>query len=334
MYITLKLYIMNSLKALIPDFRKADSQEPKNKVLLILCGIMVACVFLPWIRYSTLETGGKVDDIVSANVLGITTWYGIVGLITALIAAVGVYLNQYALTFWSCLAGAVFGLIGVTSYADIKFDDYIIFKEDFEAYVRAGNGTGVNHIGAKLFLLTSCLLAGFSFVKIFSAKEKKEETTLSKITLGLAAFVCAVIVVDAMIIRPTFVSYIATNILAWGLPTALIVLLAYGYFVNGKEGKSNKLNMYATVLFVIAFLFTNPIATQNKSYFDYGQYDDIRYFHKLDVRSYDDRDDKREIKEKEEDAFDDGMERKKPQEDVEKRKRNRNRYYDDNDYDW
>ena len=319
---------MNYLKALIPDFRKADSQEPKDKVLLILCGIMVACVFLPWIRYSTLETGVKVDDIISANVFGITTWYGIVGLITALIAEVGLYLNQYALTFWSCIAGAVIGLIGVTSYADIKFDDYIIFKEDFEANVRTGEYTGINHIGAKLFLLASCLLAGFSFVKIFSAKEKNEETSLSKITLGLAAFVCAVIVVDAMIIRPTFVSYIATNIFAWGLPIALIVLLVYGYFVNVKEGKSNTLNMYATVLVVVAFLFTNPIATQNKSSCDYGQNLDIRYFRGLDASSHDDRDDQREIKKKLEDAQDAGLLHTYPGNPIEKR----NRYFEYDDY--
>lgn len=328
---------MNYLKALIPDFRKPDSQEPKNKLHLILCGIMIVCVFLPWIRYSTLETGGKVPEIVSDNILGITTWYGIAALLTALVAAWGVYSNHYALTFWGCVAGLIFGYIGANSYADIKIDDYIIFKETFEEYARDGHGTGVNHIGAKLFILASSLLAGFSCVKIFTTHDTKEETALSKITIGLAAFTCAVIAFDAIIIRPTFVSFIAVKIFSWGIPNALIILLAYSFYVNSKEGKSNRLNMFATVLVVVAVMFTNNMASLNKAnYYNGSQYDDIRYYHSLDIRSYDDRDDERELEKKIEDAYDDDLTPKQPGDNLEKRNRDRgrDRYYDDDDYGW
>lgn len=326
---------MNWFKALIPDFQKKDTQEPKNKLHLILCGIMIICVFLPWIRYSTLEVGGKVSEIVSDNILGITTWYGIAALATALVAALGIYLNQYALTFWGCIAGAVFGLIGANSYADIKIEDYVIFKEQFEALARAGGATYVNHIGAKLFIMASCLLAGFSCVKIFSSDDTKEETLLSKIIVGLAAFICAAIAIDAIIIRPTFISYITTNIYSWGLLNTVVILLTYSYYLSNKENKSNKSNMAATVLLAVAFLFSNANASQYKASLNRGEFDEIRAAKYLQSESYDDRDEQREIEKKTEDAYDDELIPTRPGQQIEKRSRDRDRdRYDDDDYDY
>lgn len=330
---------MNYFKVLIPDFQQKETQEEKNKLYLILCGIMIVCVFLPWIRYSTLEEGGKVPEIVSDNILGITQWYGIAALLTALVAAWGIYKNQYALTFWGCIAGAVFGCIGAHSYADVKVEDYVIFKEQFEALARAGEATYVNHIGAKLFILASCLLAGLSFIKLFNPDNSKEDTLLSKIIVGLAAFVCTVIVLDAIIIKPTFISHIAANIYSWGLLNTVIILLIYSYYLSHKENKSNKCNMAATVLLVVAFMFTDANASHYKASMNSGSYNDIRRAKELDFKSYDNRDDKREYEKKVEDAIEDELRPTYPGHNIQKddsghdRHYNEDRYYDE-DYDW
>lgn len=295
---------MNNLKLFIPDFKnlKFKGTQKLDICGLIFCGILVVCVFLPWMRYSTIETGGKVNEIVSGSKLGITTWYGIVGLLTALVATYGVLVKQYALTFWGCILAAIFGLIGANSYADIVIDDNIIFKETFENLARTGGATMVNHLGAKLFIAVACLLAGFSCVKLFTANDNKEQTLLSKIMVGVAAFFCAIFVLESIITTPTFISYIIVNISSWGLLTLAVAFLAYSYYVSAKEGKSNKLNMVATVLMVVAFFFTNVGVSEYKAGLDSAAAKEVNAAISLEQKSYDDRDDQKAIEKKQKDA--------------------------------
>lgn len=321
---------MKCLKALIPDFRSTETEKTKSYLHIILCAVMIIAVFLPWIRYSTIETG-KVNELVSANILGITTWYGIVALATALAAGFGILRSQYALTFWACVLGSIFGYIGMNTFADVKFDDYIIFKESFEEAERMGNATNVNHLGAKIFTIASCLLAGFSLVKVFCKNEGKEESLISKVTLALAAFIGIVLTLDAIIIKPTCISLIAANIFSWGLTEAIVIVLILSYVSNTKAGKSNKLNNYAVAILTVAFLFTNANATHYKAQFcEASTYSNIRSFDDSDNTCYDDRDDEREVEKKTKDALEKDLKPIRPGQSISKK--NSDSDYDDYDY--
>lgn len=307
---------MKRLKLLVPDLNALKSNETKNtqdKVSLALCAIMVVVVFLPWVRFTTLDASGKVNELISSSALGITTWYGIIGLVVALLAGYGIYRKQYALTFWGCVAGAIFGYVGMNSFTDITIEDGIVFKETFEACVREGNATAVNHIGAKIFTMAALLLAGLSLTKVFCKCEEKEESPISKVVLGLAIAVGAIICIDAIIIEPSIFSSLASKAYAWGIPTATVILLVYAFLTNCKEGKSNKLNTYAVIILAVAFLFTNNILTTRKFTVESStDIKNIERFVELDKSSYDDRDDKKSESEKTKAAAKDKLDVKQP----------------------
>jgi hypothetical protein len=328
---------MNYLKALIPGYRSCEVNETQKTLHTTLCGILVVSVFLPWIYYSTLEIG-KTNEIASDSVLGITTWYGIAALVTAIVAGFGVIKKEYAITFWACVGGAILGYIGTQSYADIKIDDYIIFKETFEESARNGNVTGVNHWGAKIFTIVSCLLAGFSLSVLFSDKEEKEESPLAKVTLGLSIFLFVFIAIDAIILKPTVFSIIAANIYTWGLPIALILLLAYSFATNMANGKSNKLNMYALSILLVALIFSNPEISAGKARCQYRTFgNNVDYSYRIHKQCYDKLDVEKELEKKAEDAMDDELTITSPGENIYKKGYDRDsydsdRYYYEGDY--
>ena len=93
-------------KKLIPDFGafgRTNWGKPSIKtgdknwlISAILVALMVIFVFLPWCSVSTIG--------VSGSRLGITTWYGIIGLIAALVALYGVLYEQKQFVFCGFLA--------------------------------------------------------------------------------------------------------------------------------------------------------------------------------------------------------------------------------------
>ena len=178
-------------KTLIPDFNavaKTDWAKPhidtKDKNWLVVAGLvllMVVFVFLPWQTFSTTAEGMTQ----SASRLGITTWFGILGLVCALVAAYGVLYKSLQFVFCGAVLAAVMSLIGWLSIVDmtvggvtmpaeaIKFADQ---AAEMASAVSSAFGGGkieasVGHIGAILSLVASLATAVVSFLQIKKANE-------------------------------------------------------------------------------------------------------------------------------------------------------------------
>lgn len=142
------------LNALLPDFNaigKTDWSKPEVKFdtkdvpgLAAIGGaaLMLIFVFLPWCTVSWFG--------ISESSLGITTWYGILGFIMALVAVAGVLYKHYSLTFCAAVVGVIFGIIGM-----------IIVPDSSSAEVEMAEALGmeISHIGAILYLV-ACVVAG------------------------------------------------------------------------------------------------------------------------------------------------------------------------------
>ena len=149
-----------SFQKLIPDFNaigktdwskpEVDTKDTFNLVSFAGAALMVVFVFLPWCKASW---GGITGD----SYLGITTWYGIFGLIMALASVVGVLYKQYQLTFCAALLGIVFGIIGMVVVPDASAEELEIAK---------ALGIEISHIGAVLYLIASVVAAVGSYLKI------------------------------------------------------------------------------------------------------------------------------------------------------------------------
>lgn len=311
--INLNSFSVMKFKEFIPDFNgigKTEWGKPnlskRNYVLLALAVVMLVVVFIPWVRYSIINPE-KSTEILSGSRLGITTWYGIVGLVGALITAYGVLYKKYAFAFWGAIISAIMGYIGINSYADIKFDDYIVFKETMENFDRNSVGAPVSHIGANIFLLASSLVAAFSFIKI-ACKEATDETTpISKAAFGLAAVVALVLCLDSILFTKCL-SGLALNIITWNLPLAAILLTVYSFYTDKKEGICRSQNAKTVALLVVAFFFTNPVFTTTKNIIKEGnKCKTATEFHSIDVRSYDDKEASKAIEKKMTEAMEDKL---------------------------
>ena len=170
----------------IPDFgaiAKTDWGKPhidtKNKMWLVMAGaavLMVVFVFIPW-ETVTVSRGSMSE---TASRLGITTWFGILGLISALVAVYGVFYKNLQFVFCGAVLAAVMGLIGWLTIVDVTLDGETMTAEEIKlatsslvSAVASAFGTkiSVGHIGAILFLVASLVLAGVSFLQI--KKENK-----------------------------------------------------------------------------------------------------------------------------------------------------------------
>lgn len=164
-------------KKLIPDFGAIGRTEwgkpyvdKKNNAWLIMtcaAALMVVFVFIPW--FSATETGWGIS--VTATRFGITTWYGILGLVFTLVALYGILYKQIQFVFWGAVLAVVMGLIGWLSMADVT----VLGKEITVADIKEGlkwdpNAYTFGHIGAILFFFTSAALAVFSFLQINKEK--------------------------------------------------------------------------------------------------------------------------------------------------------------------
>lgn len=259
-------------KAFKPDFgvfSKTNWAKPnlckKNYLYIGLAAVMVIFAFLPWLRFSAVELG-KTNEVISGSRLGITTWYGIVGFVGALIATYGVLYKQKVWAFWGALLACVMGWIGTNSYADIKFDDYVVFQESMEKFAIEGKGMAISHFGAHVFMLAAAFIAVLSFIKIVCKEdETKETSSLSKAALILTAVVTVVLCIESFTFSSTCLSVFAANLLAWNLPLVCILVVAYSYVLDKKEGRSNANNVAAFGILLIGFLFTSPMFIQYKA---------------------------------------------------------------------
>lgn len=156
-------------KTLLPDFNaigKTDWSKPSLKVdtkdvygLAALAGaaLMLVFVFLPWCKVSVSFFGVSENE----SMLGITTWYGILGLVVALVGVAGVLYKHYSLTFCAAVLGVVVGCIGIASVSSAK-----------EALGLGDLGLGelggvnVSSIGAVLYLVASVVAGAGAFLKV------------------------------------------------------------------------------------------------------------------------------------------------------------------------
>lgn len=152
-----------------PDFNalgRLDYSKPvidtKNTIALIAlvaAVLSVVFVFLPWFSVKVSMFGQSE----SASRLGITTWYGIIGLIMALTAVAGVLYKQYALAFWAAVICVVLGFIGWLSYASLTMDGRTATADDIKLaanFLAANFGAvTIGHLGAILFFFSSAIAA-------------------------------------------------------------------------------------------------------------------------------------------------------------------------------
>lgn len=144
-----------------PDFNalgRLDYSKPvidtKNTIALIAlvaAVLSVVFVFLPWFSVKV----SMFCQSESASRLGITTWYGIIGLIMALTAVAGVLYKQYALAFWAAVICVVLGFI---SYASLTMDGRTATADDIKLVANFGDVT-IGHLGAILFFFSSAIAA-------------------------------------------------------------------------------------------------------------------------------------------------------------------------------
>ena len=173
-------------KKLIPDFgviAKTDWAKPhidtNDKNWLMLAGgalLMVIFVFLPWETLTTNAEGVSV----SASRLGITTWFGVLGLISALVAVYGVLYKSLQFVFCGAALAAVLALIGCFTIVDITVNGVTMPAEAIKmakelASLASAFGKqadiSVGHIGAILSLLASLATAVAAFLQIKKANE-------------------------------------------------------------------------------------------------------------------------------------------------------------------
>ena len=168
-------------KKLIPDFSviaKTDWAKPhidtKDKNWLILVGaalLMVIFVFLPW---QTLTVGK-----VSSSTLGVATWYGILGLLSALVAVYGILYKHIQFVFCGAALAAVLGLMGMFLTTSCAYEGTTLTADQVKEFVKKGIDkemgetvkASISHIGAILFLLVSLALAAVSFLQIKKENE-------------------------------------------------------------------------------------------------------------------------------------------------------------------
>lgn len=150
------------LNALLPDFSaigktdwsktevKFDTKDVPGLAAIGGAALMLIFVFLPWCKATWLGQTGDVH-------LGITTWYGILGFIMALVAVAGSLYKQYSITFWAAVLGVLFGVIGMIVVPDASAEELELAKM---------LGIEVSHVGAILYLV-ACLVAGAgAFLKV------------------------------------------------------------------------------------------------------------------------------------------------------------------------
>ncbi len=162
-------------KKLIPDFNavaRTDWAKPnidtKDKMWWAMAGaalLMLVFVFVPWQTVEMRNPFGG-DESGSVSVLGITTWYGILGLIATIVVVYGILYKSLQFVFCGAVLAALLGIIGCFVTAGFTKDGVEVTAEMIDLAKMVG--AKVSHIGAILFLLASLATAGISFWQIKS----------------------------------------------------------------------------------------------------------------------------------------------------------------------
>jgi hypothetical protein len=169
------------ITSLLPDFSaiaKTDWSKPsldtKDKLsLFALIGaiVMVIAVFNTWTGYNiTLHN----KQILSAEVSGITTWYGVLCLILALAAVVGCLYGHVKLAFCAAILGIVFSLCFGGGYpeADLFESAKGFWKVNSEASWKElvtrpqVKLHSISRTGCSLYIIASIVVSILTFRKI------------------------------------------------------------------------------------------------------------------------------------------------------------------------
>lgn len=110
---------------------------------------MLIFTFLNWYEIN-LGPLGKVEQA------GIDVYCGIIGLIAALIAGVGVLYGHYSLVFTVAVVALIFGIDGMTLAPEDETAREIIKGANIE----------IKHTGAVLFTIASVLTGLIAYIKI------------------------------------------------------------------------------------------------------------------------------------------------------------------------
>jgi len=144
-----------ALKAV--DFKRPsiDTANPFLLVASVAALLMIVFVFLSWTKYSF--------DGLSAGVSGVSTVWGVIGLLAGLCTLASVLYRQYALAFWCAAIGAVVAVLGMFATPGFEIMGTKIEGELLEKML-ADDDTKVSHIGAILSFIASLAAAACSFV--------------------------------------------------------------------------------------------------------------------------------------------------------------------------
>lgn len=104
------------------DWKKPEInfKSPMTLVLLGLLLTMAAVVFIPWFCVGVKTDINGVEGAIKLRAFGFSTWYGIIGLLAALVAVAGVIYKHMPVTFWSSAVAVVMSIIALNSYPESK----------------------------------------------------------------------------------------------------------------------------------------------------------------------------------------------------------------------
>jgi predicted membrane protein len=136
---------------------------PQSRLIAIFVALMPICTLLPWTYVSASYYG------ITASRLGITTWYGIAGLVSSLVVAYGVLRKRRYLTFWASIFAVVMGVIGMFSYAPVT-TTFMGREIQITADIADVINIEVTHPGAILFTIVAAYTATPSFLRIIKKK--------------------------------------------------------------------------------------------------------------------------------------------------------------------
>lgn len=172
------------LSTLLPDFNaigKTDWSKPKidtkdsiNLFSFIASALMVAFVFLSWIKLTaTFDMGVNVNA--EGTKMGIETWYGVCALICGLAAVVGCLYQHVTLTFSAAVLGIVFGIVGYMSFPEVTLTisamgesttEVVKDLDDWKEGVEYAKSSDISHLGAILYTVASAVAALTAYKKI------------------------------------------------------------------------------------------------------------------------------------------------------------------------
>lgn len=157
-------------KKLIPDFGaigttewgkpKFDTKDMKWLVGFICAALVVVFAFFPaWFSY---KPDGATE---AATSMGISSWYGILAFIGAIVAVYGWLYERYQFAFWGGVIVLLFALIGLFMYPSLSENGVTIDSSMVKLLVEHVPGT-VARFGAILSLVAGALTAVCAYLKI------------------------------------------------------------------------------------------------------------------------------------------------------------------------